>query len=209
MSTTGSESHNWNSGSVTKQPNCIATGVKTYTCRTCGATKTESIAAKGHTPGAAATCTTPQKCTVCGTQLASPTDHKFDNGIISKEPTCLDDGVKTYTCSLCGETKTEPIISGNVTPRAQQQPAQPLRNAQSAELSLQRLWVIITPEATITALTRTRNIRSAHAATPKRKPAALKRLTAAAYAIRPSPSPTTPTAAQASRLLRLKQTARH
>ena len=99
-------------GSVTKQPNCIATGVKTYTCRTCGATKTESIAAKGHTPGAAATCTTPQKCTVCGTQLASPTDHKFDNGIISKEPTCLDDGVKTYTCSLCGETKTEPIISG-------------------------------------------------------------------------------------------------
>ena len=112
MSTTGSESHNWNSGSVTKQPNCIATGVKTYTCRTCGATKTESIAAKGHTPGAAATCTTPQKCTVCGTQLASPTDHKFDNGIISKEPTCLDDGVKTYTCSLCGETKTEPIISG-------------------------------------------------------------------------------------------------
>lgn len=77
MSTTGSESHNWNSGSVTKQPNCIATGVKTYTCRTCGATKTESIAAKGHTPGAAATCTTPQKCTVCGTQLAAALGHNY------------------------------------------------------------------------------------------------------------------------------------
>ena len=77
MSTTGTESHNWNSGSVTKQPTCTATGVKTYTCRTCGATKTESIAAKGHTPGAAATCTSPQKCTDCGTQLKAALGHNF------------------------------------------------------------------------------------------------------------------------------------
>ena len=77
MSTTGTESHNWNSGSVTKQPTCTATGVKTYTCRTCGVTKTESIAAKGHTPGAAATCTSPQKCTDCGTQLKAALGHNF------------------------------------------------------------------------------------------------------------------------------------
>ncbi len=113
MKTTGiGDQHMYDDGYVAAEPTCIYKGVMKYICRMCGCSKTESIPPKGHTPGAAATCTTPQKCTVCGTQLASPTDHKFDNGIISKEPTCLDDGVKTYTCSLCGETKTEPIISG-------------------------------------------------------------------------------------------------
>ena len=113
MKTTGiGDQHMYDDGYVAAEPTCIYKGVMKYICRMCGCSKTESIPPKGHTPGAAATCTTPQKCTVCGTQLASPTDHKFDNGIISKEPTCLDDGVKTYACSLCGETKTEPIISG-------------------------------------------------------------------------------------------------
>ena len=77
MSTTGSKQCTWDGGSVTKQSTCTATGVKTYTCRTCGATKTESIAPKPHTPGAAATCTSPQKCTVCGTQLAPALGHNY------------------------------------------------------------------------------------------------------------------------------------
>lgn len=99
--------HKWNSGSVTKQPTCTESGVKTYTCSSCGTTRSESVAPNGHTPGAEATCTAPQKCTDCGTQLASPTQHNFDNGIITKHPTCLEDGIKTYTCSSCGTTRTE------------------------------------------------------------------------------------------------------
>ena len=113
MSTTGTESHNWNSGSVTKQPTCTATGVKTYTCRTCGVTKTESIAAKGHTPGPAATCLSAQTCTVCGVQLASSTWHKFDSGTITKWPTCMEEGIRTYTCIYCGHTETEPVSRSN------------------------------------------------------------------------------------------------
>lgn len=113
MSTTGTESHNWNSGSVTKQPTCTATGVKTYTCRTCGVTKTESIAAKGHTPGPAATCLSAQTCTVCGVQLASSTWHKFDSGTITKRPTCMEEGIRTYTCIYCGHTETEPVSRSN------------------------------------------------------------------------------------------------
>ena len=40
--------HSWDSGVVTTSPTCTNSGVKTYTCTTCGATKTESIPATGH-----------------------------------------------------------------------------------------------------------------------------------------------------------------
>lgn len=33
----------------------------------------------------------------------------WDNGEISTEPTCNKEGIKTYTCSVCGATKTESI----------------------------------------------------------------------------------------------------
>ncbi len=36
------------------------------------------------------------------------TDHEWDEGKITKEPGC-EDGVKTFTCTICGATKDEPI----------------------------------------------------------------------------------------------------
>ena len=36
-------------------------------------------------------------------------DHAWDEGVVTTEPTCTQDGVKTYTCTLCGETRTEPV----------------------------------------------------------------------------------------------------
>lgn len=104
-----SHTHTWNSGTITTNATCTAAGVKTYTCTSCGEKKTESIAAKGHTPGSVATCTSPQKCTVCGTQLAAATGHKWNSGSVTKQPTCTEAGVKTYTCSSCGSTRTESI----------------------------------------------------------------------------------------------------
>ena len=35
--------------------------------------------------------------------------HAWDNGKVTKQPTATEDGVKTYTCTRCGETKTETI----------------------------------------------------------------------------------------------------
>ena len=35
--------------------------------------------------------------------------HVWDNGKVTKEPTETEAGIKTYTCTLCGETKTETI----------------------------------------------------------------------------------------------------
>lgn len=36
-------------------------------------------------------------------------DHTWDNGVVTTEPTAEKEGVKTYTCKVCNETKTETI----------------------------------------------------------------------------------------------------
>jgi uncharacterized repeat protein (TIGR02543 family) len=77
MSTTGSKQCSWDYGKETKSPTCTSTGIRTYTCLVCGATKTETLPVKDHTPGPAATCTSPQKCTDCGTQLKAALGHNF------------------------------------------------------------------------------------------------------------------------------------
>jgi hypothetical protein len=41
--------------------------------------------------------------------------HSFDNGVITMEPTELAEGEKTFTCSVCGYTKTEPVAPLNHT----------------------------------------------------------------------------------------------
>lgn len=42
------ESHSWNSGTVTKAPTCTATGTKKLTCTGCGATKTDTVSKTAH-----------------------------------------------------------------------------------------------------------------------------------------------------------------
>lgn len=66
--------HSYDNGKVTKEATCKEEGVKTYTCTVCKKTKTEAIAKlTTHTPGAEATATTPQICTVCGKELKPAT----------------------------------------------------------------------------------------------------------------------------------------
>ena len=37
------------------------------------------------------------------------TEHKWDNGKVTKEPTCTEKGEKTFTCTDCGATKVEEV----------------------------------------------------------------------------------------------------
>ena len=119
-----SHTHSWDSGVVTKQPTCTEAGTKTYTCTSCGKTKTTEIAATGHQHTEVrnvkeATCkeegyTGDTYCTDCGEKLSSgePTAkkaHDWDEGKVTTEATCKNTGVKTYTCNNCSETKTEVI----------------------------------------------------------------------------------------------------
>lgn len=101
-------SHSWNSGAVTKQATCAETGVKTYTCTVCGQTQTESIPKLStHTYNNA--CDT--SCNVCGATRTIA--HSWNSGTVTKQPTCAETGVKTYTCTVCRETKTETLNKTN------------------------------------------------------------------------------------------------
>lgn len=101
-------SHSWNSGAVTKQATCAETGVKTYTCTVCGQTQTESIPKLStHTYNNA--CDT--SCNVCGATRTIA--HSWNSGTVTKQPTCAETGVKTYTCTICRETKTETLNKTN------------------------------------------------------------------------------------------------
>ena len=110
--------HSWNAGTVTKQPSCTEKGVKTFTCTRCNATKTEDIAMVAHTPGAAATCTTAQTCTVCGAQLAKALGHSYNTKDTSstylKSPAnCTDAAVYYYKCDRCTAKGTTTYTSGS------------------------------------------------------------------------------------------------
>lgn len=123
--------HAFDSGVVTTQPTCTEPGMMTYTCQNCDATKTAPVAALGHkldeTPAKDATCTEPGNsryytCQRCGkffdgedkekeikegSWVIPAKEHDWDDGVVTQEPTCLEDGVRTFTCRSCQTTKTE------------------------------------------------------------------------------------------------------
>ncbi len=115
--------HAWDEGVVTTPATCTEAGEMTYTCSRCENTKTETISATGHNavtiPGKAATCTETgltdgTKCSVCGTILEQQTEiaalgHAWDEGVVTTEATCTEDGAILYTCQRCSETMTETI----------------------------------------------------------------------------------------------------
>lgn len=107
-----------------KDATCTEDGYTTSVCKNCGDEKKETIKATGHrhteVRGAKkATCieegyTGDTYCTDCGNMIFTgkkieKTDHTWDNGVVSKDPTCTEKGSKTYTCAVCKETKTEEI----------------------------------------------------------------------------------------------------
>ena len=71
-----------NTTSNVTAPTCTAGGYTTYTCTDCGYSYTANeTAAKGHTPGVGATCTTAQTCTVCSAVITAALGHSYQNGV--------------------------------------------------------------------------------------------------------------------------------
>ncbi len=117
--------HTWDNGKITTPAKCEQDGVKTYTCTVCGETKAEEIPATGHhdvvDPAVDPTCTEPGKtagshCDVCGKVLKAQEEipakgHTWDEGKITKKATLSKPGIRTRTCTVCGETKEEAIPS--------------------------------------------------------------------------------------------------
>ena len=115
----------FDNGVVTQNPTHLEAGVKTYTCTVCGRTKTEPVPKTTEhsfgnwTPDVANAGKHIRECK-CGEKETG--DCTFDNGVVTKEPTHLEEGVRTFTCTKCGETKEESIAKtadhefGNWTP---------------------------------------------------------------------------------------------
>ena len=116
--------HAWDSGKVTKPATSTETGIKTYTCTRCSVTKTETIPVLPHTHSYKAVVTAPT-CTAkgytthicaCGDSYVDTyTDalgHAWDSGKVTKPATETETGIKTYTCTRCGATKTVTIPVG-------------------------------------------------------------------------------------------------
>ena len=119
------ENHSWDAGKVTTKATCTEEGEKTFTCSICGDEKTEKVSATGHQHTEIrnkkeATCkeegySGDTWCKDCGKKILSgqaivkTEDHSWNQGEITKEPTCKEEGEKTFTCSICGNTKTEKV----------------------------------------------------------------------------------------------------
>lgn len=94
-----------------------------------------TIDATGHSPAAAvreneiaATCVLAGSydsvvyCAVCGEELSreevtvEASGHAWDEGTVKAEATCAQAGEVLYTCTLCGETRTESVPKKEHTP---------------------------------------------------------------------------------------------
>lgn len=111
------EEHNWNGGVITKEPTEWEAGIKTYTCTDCYHTKTEPIDKAVHECVwsdwyAHGDESHRRDCLDENCDLFETLPHEWDNGEITKEPTCQEKGVKTYTCNTCMHTRVEdlPVI---------------------------------------------------------------------------------------------------
>lgn len=112
------EAHTWNEGKVKTPPTCQFNGLKQYTCTICGKTKNESIPLLEHNPGEDLKYDGIghwHPCIVCGGQ-AGKEPHIKGAGIVTKEPTETETGIKTYYCEVCGyEMQSEKIEDPTLT----------------------------------------------------------------------------------------------
>lgn len=108
----GSHTHSYNAGTITKQPTCTDSGVKTYTCTGCGAVKTDSMPALGHQYTSVVVAPIPGKqgytihtCSTCGNSYKdSYTDY-----VATTDPVIYADDVTARS----GSTITVPVYVEN------------------------------------------------------------------------------------------------
>ena len=117
--------HIWADGAVIKEATCTENGIIVFSCTNegCDKTREEPIYSKGHSitidDKVSSTCekdglTEGSHCSVCGMiiieqETICSIGHNWDNGVVIKEPTCKETGVKRYTCLSCDSTFEEEI----------------------------------------------------------------------------------------------------
>ena len=100
-------SHNWKDGEILLQPTCTTTGKKQVVCEICGKLLEVEIPALGHNY-------VNRVCTRCGEAEPGCTTHTYGDWIITKSPTCIAEGSKKRTCTVCGVEEIETIAATGV-----------------------------------------------------------------------------------------------
>jgi len=100
-------SHIWKDGEMLLQPTCTTTGKKQMVCENCGNLLEVEIPALGHNY-------VNRVCTRCGEKEPGCENHTFGDWVITKNATCVAEGSKKRTCTVCGVEEVETIPATGV-----------------------------------------------------------------------------------------------
>ena len=95
-------SHNWKDGEILLEPTCTEAGKKQKVCENCGKLLEVEIPALGHNYEN-------RVCTRCGEKEPGCENHTFGDWVITKNATCVAEGSKKRTCTVCGVEEVETI----------------------------------------------------------------------------------------------------
>lgn len=114
-------SHEENDGIITVEPTDDTEGEMTYSCTVCGyVIRKESIPIiHTHIPDVVYSSDETghwHSCTLCDKKLDFET-HTLNDGVVTLEPTETTEGIRTFTCTVCGYISTEaiPVINPDHT----------------------------------------------------------------------------------------------
>lgn len=122
------------------EPTCTESGHYQGTCPRCYQDYNDTIPALGHDWGEWVTSIEPTVSTVgyryhvcnrdgCGYRegedIPKLHTHTWDAGVVTQKPTAAEPGVRTYTCTVCGQTRTEAIPATGVPETCNGGPACP------------------------------------------------------------------------------------
>lgn len=103
--------HSWDKGEITTPATCTETGIRTFTCSACQETRTEIIDEIGHDFGNWTEVDENQHQRICKNDSShvEKENHSWNDGVVTQAASCTEAGIRTYTCSVCGATKTSTI----------------------------------------------------------------------------------------------------
>lgn len=132
--------HDYSYAETSVAPTCTEPGHYKGTCPTCGKDYDDVVPALGHDWGEWVTSIEPTVSTVgyryhvcnrdgCGYRegedIPKLHTHTWDAGVVTQKPTAAEPGLRTYTCTVCGQTRTEAIPATGVPETCNGGPACP------------------------------------------------------------------------------------
>ena len=114
--------HSYDNGVITTPATETTEGVKTYTCSVCHHTKTETVPKLSHTHSLSVDYSKDETghwhaCSGC-TEKVDFEAHTEDSGTVTVQPTETTEGIRVYSCTVCGyviRTETIPALASEHT----------------------------------------------------------------------------------------------